>query len=48
MRNTGWQSIGITGYSHAPIIQVTVAQVAKPDVELISIAGTFIRLGVTV
>ena len=47
-RHTGWLSIGVTGYSHAPIIQVTVAQVAKPNVELISIAGTFVRLGVTV
>jgi hypothetical protein len=47
-RHTGWLSIGVTGYSHAPVIQVTVAQQAKPNVELISIAGTFLRLGVTV
>ena len=47
-RHTGWLSIGVTGYSHAPIIQVTVAQQAKPNVELISTAGTFVRLGVAV
>lgn len=48
IRNTGWVSIGATGYSHAPIVQVTMAQAAKPEVELISIAGTFERLGITV
>ena len=26
--NTGWVSIGVTGFSHAPIVQVTVAQQA--------------------
>jgi hypothetical protein len=48
VRNTGWVSIGLTGFSHAPVIQVTMAQAAKPEVELISIAGTFERLGITV
>jgi hypothetical protein len=48
VRNTGWVSIGVTGFSHAPIVQVTMAQEAKPEVELISIAGTFERLGITV
>jgi hypothetical protein len=48
VRNTGWVSIGITGFSHAPIVQVTMAQNAKPEVELVSIAGTFERLGITV
>ena len=48
VRSTGWVSIGVTGFSHAPIIQVTMAQQAKPEVELISIAGTFERLGITV
>jgi hypothetical protein len=48
VRNTGWVSIGITGFSHAPIVQVTVAQQAKPDVELISISATYDRLGVNV
>ena len=40
VRNTGWVSIGYTGFSHAPIVQVTVAQQAIPEVELISIAAT--------
>ena len=48
VRNTGWVSIGVTGFSHAPIIQVTMAQIAKPEVELISIAGAFERLAITV
>jgi hypothetical protein len=48
VRNTGWVSIGITGYSHAPIVQVTVAQQADPNVELISIAATFERCGINV
>jgi len=48
VRNTGWVSIGLTGYSHAPVVQVTVAQQAKPDVELISISAVYERLGVNV
>ena len=48
VRNTGWVSIGMTGYSHAPVVQVTVAQQADPDVELISIAATYERLGINV
>ena len=48
VRNTGWVSIGETGYSHAPIVQVTVAQQAKPNVELISIAATYERMGINV
>lgn len=48
VRNTGWVSIGETGYSHAPIVQVTVAQQAKPDVELIAIAATYGRMGINV
>jgi len=48
VRNTGWVSIGQTGYSHAPVVQVTVAQAAKPEVDLISIAATFERAGVNV
>jgi hypothetical protein len=48
VRNTGWVSIGLTGYSHAPIVQVTVAQNARPDVELISISAVYERLGVNV
>ena len=48
VRNTMWQSIGVTGYSHAPVVQVTVAQNAKPEVNLISINCTFERAGVNV
>jgi hypothetical protein len=48
VRNTQWVSVGLTGFSHAPIVQVMVAQTGKPDVELISIAATFERLGVNV
>ena len=47
-QNTGWVSIGMTGYSHAPIVQVTVSQQAKPIVDLISIAATFERDAVVV
>jgi hypothetical protein len=45
VRNTMWVSIGETGFSHAPIVQVTVSQQVKPDVELVSIAATFLRMG---
>jgi hypothetical protein len=48
VRNTGWVSIGMTGFSHAPIVQVTVAQAAKPEVDLISIAATYERDAVVV
>lgn len=48
VRNTGWVSVGRTGYTHAPVVQVTVAQQARPNVELISIDATFERLGVNV
>ena len=48
VRNTGWVSIGLTGFSHAPVVQVTVAQQAKPEVDLISIAATYERAGVNV
>jgi len=47
-QNTMWVSIGMTGFTHAPIVQVTVAQQAKPDVELIAIAATYERAGVNV
>jgi hypothetical protein len=48
VRNTGWVSIGLTGYSHAPVVQVSIGQQAKPVVDLISIAATFERDGVNV
>jgi hypothetical protein len=48
VRNTMWKSIGKTGFAHAPIVQVTIAQHALPDVELLAIAATFERSGVNV
>jgi hypothetical protein len=48
VRNTGWVSIGLTGFSHAPVVQVTVGQNARPEVDLISIAATFERAGINV
>jgi hypothetical protein len=47
-RNTLWVSIGKTGFSHAPIVQVTVAQAARPDVELVAIGATFEVAGTNV
>jgi len=47
-RNTMWVSIGKTGFSHAPIVQVTVAQQAKPDVELVCLQATFEQAGINV
>lgn len=46
--NTMWVSIGQTGFTHAPVVQVTIGQQAKPDVELIAIAATFERAGINV
>lgn len=48
IRNTLWISIGKMGFSHAPIVQVTVAQDTPPDVELLVLAATSERAGVTV
>jgi hypothetical protein len=47
-RNTMWISIGTTGFTHAPVVQVTVAQTAVPLVELIAITATFERCGIDV
>jgi len=47
-RSTLWVSIGASGHAHAPIVQVTVAQVSRPRVELIAIATTQERGGVNV
>ena len=44
IKNTLWVSIGETGFSHAPIVQVTVEQQARPSVELISISATYLRM----
>jgi hypothetical protein len=48
VRNTMWVSIGVTGFSHAPIVQVMVAQNAKPNVDLIAISALFERAGMNV
>jgi hypothetical protein len=43
-----WISIGKTGYSHAPIVQVSVWQQAVPVVELIAVSATYEPAGVNV
>ena len=48
VRNTMWLSIGRTGFAHAPIVMVTVAQQAKPNVELLALAVIFEKAGVNV
>jgi hypothetical protein len=48
VRNTMWVSIGVTGFSHAPGVQVTVGQAAKPTVDLIAVSATFDRSGINV
>jgi len=47
-RTTLWQSIGMSGFAHAPIVQITVAQTSRPRVELIAITTTQERGGVNV
>lgn len=48
IRNSGWVSIGYTGFSHAPIVQATISQSVAPNVELISISATYDMAGVNV
>lgn len=48
VRNTMWVSVGKTGFSHAPVVQVTVAQLAPPNVELITTNAVFDRAGIDV
>ncbi len=40
IRNTLWQSIGMSGFAHAPIVQVQIGQTARPQIELIAIGTT--------
>lgn len=47
-RSTMWISIGETGKSHAPIVQVTVFQENKPDVEMLGISMLAEQAGVAV
>ena len=48
IKNTMWVSIGETGFSHAPIVQVSVEQQVRPNVELVSVAATFLRMAANV
>lgn len=48
VRNTLWVSIGVTGYSHAPVVQVSIGQMAKPNVELIALTAVYEPAGVNV
>jgi hypothetical protein len=48
IKNTMWVSIGETGFSHAPIVQVTVEQQVRPTVELVSISATYLRMAANV
>jgi hypothetical protein len=48
MQNTMWQSIGMSGFAHAPIVQVQVGQTRRPEVELIAIGTTQESGGVNV
>jgi hypothetical protein len=48
IRNTGWVSIGETGYAHAPVLQVMISQAIRPSVELISYSVVYERCGVNV
>ena len=47
-RSTMWVSIGETGWSHAPIVQASVFQEAKPDVEMLGISMLAEKAGVAV
>ena len=48
IKNTMWVSIGETGFSHAPIVQVSVEQQIRPNVELVSVSATFLRMAANV
>jgi hypothetical protein len=48
VRNTMWVSIGRTGFAHAPVIQVTIAQQVAPVIEMIATTATFEPAGVNV
>jgi len=47
-RSTYWVSIGETGYSHAPIVQVQINQAAKPDVEVLGVSFIAEQIAVAV
>lgn len=48
VHTTMWVSVGKTGFSHAPTVQATVAQLARPVVELIALSITYESAGVNV
>jgi len=48
VRNSMWQSIGETGFAHAPVVQVTMGQRARPNVELIALGCIYEAAGVNV
>jgi hypothetical protein len=47
-RNTLWVSIGKTGFAHAPIVQITIGQQARPILELVALSVTYEPAGVNV
>ena len=47
-RSTFWVSIGETGYSHAPIVQVQIDQASKPVVEMLGVSLIAEQAGVAV
>jgi len=47
-RSTMWLSIGETGWSHAPIVQVSVFQQTRPDVEMLGVSMLAEKAGVAV
>ena len=47
-RTTMWVSIGETGWSHGPIVQVSVYQEPRPDVEMLGISMLAEKAGVAV
>ena len=47
-RTTMWVSIGETGWSHAPVVQVSVFQIPRPDVEMLGISMLAAKAGIAV
>jgi hypothetical protein len=48
VRTTWWVSIGETGLSHAPVVQVSVFQEVRPDVEMLGLSMLAEKAGVAV
>jgi hypothetical protein len=47
-RSSLWISIGQTGFAHAPIVQITIAQQARPVLELIATSVVYEPAGINV